>query len=533
MRRQNHPLTVILAALLLAPAMAFAEFNPFSLLNDALQQTSQELTHPAPQKPTHKAQQPAARPGTHKGNVLEDNRQIVYEGYSERLLPIKEMVRKGQLKKALDTLTGQYKNPNQMDLLAHLQVGLLRLDSAQTQEAIRDFTVAERAIISHNQQSTVGGFFSGFKNIAVSTLSGNEELSDYQGVGFERVLILNYKSIAYLLQGERKAYNVTRRAIDLQNLEKKKFDEKIRQAKKELREEKKKHKSEGVKVQGLDDLLERQYKANERKALSVPSAFVNPFGFYVAGMVQELDSYEDPSLRDNARIAYKKALELNPKSRVIKLAIRQLKKPPPRKRRLVHVIVGDGFAPEKKLLKFDLTLGRGLPTEIELPIYEPVPNKVHHVEVQTTKGRRWARLSEVADITALALRHEKDAGPLVKLRMMTTVVRNLIEDNAWNQAAQRTGLFGGVVLAVKKERDKMAHPDLRSWSLLPSRLLAARFYVPKSVNRLKIVSYDKRGRVLASRLVRLDRESHNLVYARTLDKTIYTVSSKKMWVGRW
>ena len=532
MIRQKHAITGLSAALLLTPLIASAEFNPFSVLTDALQQTSQELAYPGTITPTQPEKRPSTKPGSQKGNVLEDNKQIVYEGYSERLLPIKEMVRMGKLKEALDTLTGQYKNPQQMDLLAHLQAGLLKLDSAQTEEAIRDFTFAERAIISHNQQSTVGGFFSGFKDIAISTLSGNEELSDYQGVGFERVLILNYKSIAYLLQGERKAYNITRRAIDLQNIEKKKFDKRVREAKIEVRKEKKKQKSEGLQSEGLDALIERQYKTNERKALSVPSAFVNPFGFYVAGVVQELDSYEDPSLRDNARIAYKKALDLNPKSKVIQLAVRQLRKPPPRNRRLVHVIVGDGFAPEKKLLKFNLTLGRGLPTVIELPIYEPVPNRVHHVEVQTTKGRRWARLSEVADITALALRHEKDAAPIVQLRMMTTVIRNLIEDQAWNQVAQQTGLFGGVILAAKKERDKMAHPDMRSWSLLPSRLLAARFYVPKSVNRLKIVSYDKRGRVLASRLVRLDRESHNLVYARTLDKTIYTVSSKKMWVGR-
>ena len=532
MRWQKPATALFLAALSLVPAAAGAGFNPFGALNEALQETSRGLSSPAAGAQAHPVERQAAAPGAPGGQVTADQRRVVYEGYSQLLVPIKEMVRKGQLKQALAALVQQYKEPQQMDLLAHLQVGLLELDSADTREAVRHFTMAEQSLVADSGQSTVGGFFSGFKNLALSTVSGNAELSDYQGAGFERVLMLNYKSIAYMLQGERKAYNVTRRAIDLQNIEKKRFDEKVREAKKEIRKEKKKQKGKGAELEGLDALVEQQYKVNERKALSVPSAFVNPFGFYIAGVVQELDSYEDPSLRDNARISYKKALELNPKSKVIKLAMRQAGKPPPRNRRLVHVIVGDGFAPEKKLLKFDLSLGRGLPTEIELPIYEPVPNKVHRIEVQTTKGRRWARLSEVSDITALALRYQKDAGPLVQLRMMTTVIRNLIEGEAWNQAAQRTGLLGGVILSLKKERDKMAHPDLRSWSLLPSRLLAARFYVPRSVNRLKIVSYDKRGRVLASKLVKLDEESHNLVYARTLDKTIYTVSSKKMWIGR-
>ena len=460
------------------------------------------------------------------------NQRIVYEGYSQELLPIKELVRKGKLQEAIRAFSNKYKEADDQDLLAHLQFGLLKLDAGDTSEAVRHFSMAERSILGEKEKSTVSSFFSGFKDVAVSTLSGNEELSRYEGLGFERILMLNYKSIAYMLEGDRRAYNVTRRAIDLQNIEKKKFDAMVREARRKIKEEAKEQRAKGADIEGLEDVVQQQYKANRKKALSVPSAFVNPFGFYVAGIVQELDSYEDPSLRDNARISYKKALQLNPKSTVIKQAIRELKRPPPRNRRLVHVIVADGFAPEKKLLKFDLSLGRSLPTEIELPIFEPVPSKVHRVEVRTTRGKRWARLSDVADITALSLRFQKDAAPLMQLRMMTTVIRNLIEGQVWNETAKQSGILGSLVLSLKKERDKMAHPDMRSWSMLPSRLLAARFYVPKSVSRIKIVTFDKRGRVLASKLVNLEKESHDIVYARTLDNTIYTVSSRKMWVGR-
>ncbi len=521
--------SLVVAGLISPSPHASAEFNPFSALGKA-------LSAPAGQPP----QDPAPRQTAQADNRGEDplglskagKRRVVYEGYSQELLPIKALVHDGKLDKAIQALSEKYKDPEAMDLLAHLQLGLVRLDAADTDAAIRHFSQAERSLVASEEQSTVSSFLSGFKNITLSTVSGNEELSDYKGVGFERILMLNYKSIAFMLQGKRQAYNVTRRAIDLQNIEKKKFDELVREAKKEIEKETKEQQKKGADLQGLDAIVEEQYKETEKKALSVPSAFVNPFGFYIAGVVQELDSYEDPSLRDNARISYKKALELNPKSAVIKQAMREMKKPPPRNKRLVHVIVGDGFAPEKKLLKFDLSLGRSLPTEIELPIYEPVPGKVHRIEVQTTGGRRWARLSEVADITALALRFQKDAEPLMQLRMMTTVIRNLIESEMWNQTARQTGVFGSLILSLKKERDKMAHPDMRSWSLLPSRLLAARFYVPRSVSRIKIVSYDRRGRVLASKVVNIDKESHNIVYARTLDGTMYTVSSDKMWVGR-
>jgi len=344
--------------------------------------------------------------------------------------------------------------------------------------------------------------------------------------------MLNYKSIAYLLEGDRNAYNVTRRAIDLQNKEKKAFEEKIREAKQEITKKEKEQKDKGAELNkvGFASLLKKQYKSSDKKASKVASAFVNPFGFYIAGVVQELDSYEDKSLRDNARISYKKALKLNPKSDVIKQAIRDIKKPAPKDRRLVHVIVGDGFAPEKKLLKFDLSLGFGLPTNIELPIYEAVDSKVHRIEVQTSTGKRWAKLSEVADITALALRHQKEAGPLQQISMMTTVIRNVIEGHAWNQATQSAGIFGSLVSSVKSKREKMIHPDTRSWSTLPSRLMAARFYVPKSVSRIKISAYNKENKRLSTKLVNIDKNSHNVVYARTLNNTLYTASSDTMWV---
>jgi len=463
---------------------------------------------------------------------VDSKREVIYEGYTKDMLAIKKMISSGEIGEAIKARQQGNKDPDKFDLLTNLELGLMSLDAEDVKSAQGNFSSAERLQVGKEDQSTVSSFFSSIGSTTISTISGNAELGDYPGVGFERVLMLNYKSIAYLLEGDRNAYNVTRRAIDLQNMEKKAFEEKIRDAKKEIAEQEKEQKEKGAELNkvGFGSLVKKQYKSSDKKASKVASAFVNPFGFYIAGVVQELDSYEDKSLRDNARISYKKALKLNPKSDVIKQAIRDIKKPAPKGRRLVHVIVGDGFAPEKKLLKFDLSLGFGPPTHIELPIYEAVDSQVHRIEVQTSTGKRWARLSEVADITALALRHQKEAGPLQQLSMMTTVIRNVIEGHAWNQATQSAGVFGSLVSSVKDERDKMVHPDTRSWATLPSRLMAARFYVPKSVSRIKISAYNRKGKRLSTKMVNIDKNSHNIVYARTLNNTLYTASSDTMWV---
>lgn len=519
----------VVSLLFVVCSPAAHSFNPFESLSKALNsdtgQTSQDDTGGA--QPAGSTQSGRLNRGSASG------RQVVYEGYARDMLPVKQKLADGEIDDAIETKQKQYPKPEDHDVLAHLELGALSLDAAKFREAQDHFTHAEQGQVEQKDRSTVGGFFSSVRDTTISTVTGNEELGEYQGPGFERVLMLNYKSIAYMLDGDRKAYNVTRRAIDLQNIEKKKFDEQVRAAEQEIAENKKEQKEKGADLEkvGFDAVVEEQYQAADRLAKKVPSAFVNPFGFYMAGVVQELDSYEDRSLRDNARISYQKALELNPNSSVIKQAVNSLKKPPRKDSRLVHVVVGDGFAPEKKLLKFDLSMGLAMPTEIELPIYEPVPSQVHRIEIQTTKGKRWAKLSEVADITALALRYQQDASPLAQLRMMTTVIRNVVEGHAWNQAARQSGILGGLVMAVKQERDAMVHPDMRAWTTLPSRLLAGRFHVPKWVSVIKLTVYDEQDRVLNSRVVKIDKNSHNFVYARTIDKTLYTASSDEMWVG--
>ena len=528
----------IAVPLVLFCAVPAQAFNPLEALGKAIDEAAQQTQQDQRRQVAPGAQRRAAAPAqamrpTHLGISMTGKRQVVAEGYTKEMAPIKDLMAQGRVSDALRAKRPQDKQPEDLDMLANLELGVLAIDAAVLSDAKASFELAERKLGTKDERSTVVGFFSGAKDTVLATLTGNAELGEYPGAGYERVLMLNYKSIAHLLDGERSAYNVTRRAIDLQNIEKKKFDELVREAQAKIKEEEAKQKEKGADLAayGFDAVVEEQYEATEKQALKVPSAFVNPFGFYVAGVVQELDSYEDKSLRDNARISYKKALELNPKSDVIKQAVKDLAKPAPRARRMVNVIVGDGFAPEKKLLKFDLSLGASLPTQVELPIYQPVRSRVHRVEIQTTSGKRWARASEVADISALALRFQKDSGPIQQLRMMTTVVRNIIEGQAWNQATQSAGIFANLIGKVKETRDEMVHPDMRSWSTLPSRLLAARFFVPKSVSRIKIVVFDARGRKLSSKVVDIDQNSHNVVYARTLDKTLYTSSSSKMWVG--
>ena len=413
------------------------------------------------------------------------------------------------------------------EVLTYLENGNLAICAGNANQAIDKFASAEHVLAKNESSTKAGGWFNKGATFAMETLLGNEELGDYSCEGYERVLMLNLKSIAFLLEGKREAYNVTRRSINWQETEKKRFEDKIRSAKQNLAAEEMKQKRRGESfsdAMSLTAMLAKDYAPMDTKATTVPSAYVNPFGYYVAGMVQEFESYNEPSLRDNAYISYKKALEFNPGCRVLREIVADIKNPPPQGKRLVHVVAGDGFVPEKRLLRTGIKTDKSV-VPVKLPIYVPMPSQVSRIEVTDIKGKNLATLSTIADVEAICLRNQKDGAPLRELRLYMTVMRSAVEQGV----SDGLGSFGKVFSDV---RDKMTTPDMRSWMTLPASMQAARFYIPASTDQIKIVTYDITGKKLATSTVTLDSSSHNFVSVRSIDRTLYVQANKKMWFAK-
>lgn len=456
----------------------------------------------------------------------QDKRQnVYYAGYSKEFQKVKQWMASGNLKDVDKFYTAReaeilkknqtkWQSIEEIGLLRWMERGTLYLDEGNLDKSIKSFNNAEEILNVRQKDSIASDFLTSITAFAAETATGNEEFQEYPGEGYEKVLMLNYKSIAFLINGKRQAYNVARRAIDWQNLEKTLFQEKIEAAKKESKEQN----SGG----DSDDEWMNSYKALDKIATRVPSAFVNPFGYYVTGMIQEYESRDDRSLKDNARIAYKKALELNPESKVLKQAVKDMKsRKSPGNRRLLHIVVADGFAPEKKMLVYNYSAGNGV-IPVKLPIYEPVPSKVARIEVQTTGGKRLARLSPVADIEAICLRHQKDSEAFRSLRVGLSIARAV----GVNQAASNLSVFGNMLSSAAND---LAAPDMRSWMSLPASLQAARLYISKNTKKLKIVSFDAKGRRLASKTVTINTPSDAFIYARSIDKQMYAHGSDTMW----
>jgi len=454
---------------------------------------------------------------------------LYYAGYSKDFQAVKQSMLDGDLqavedfysqreKKIREESQSEWQLIENIGLLRWMERGTLSLDSGNLEEGIRDFGRAEDIMNVRQQDSEAEDLLTSFMTFTAETITGNEEFQEYPGEGYEKVLMLNYKSIAYLLDGKRKAYNVTRRAIDWQNMEKQKFQD-------ELSEAKEKQASQGSNTASDNNSSDWQasYKALDEIAEKVPSAYVNPFGYYIAGMIQEFESKDDRSLRDNARISYEKALELNPKSKVIKQAVKDMQKKQSKdNKRLLHVVVADGFAPEKKMLLHQIPTSKGL-IPIKLSIYEPTPSSVARIEVQTASGKRLAKLSPVADVEALCLRHQKDTEAFRSLRVGLAIARSA----GVNQATSQLGVFGALLGNAVND---MAAPDMRSWMSLPATIQAARLRISKKVKQVKIVTYAADGRRLSSKTVKLSTKTGNFVYARSLEKQLYAIDAKQLWL---
>lgn len=484
--------------------------------------------------------------------VAPGEQRLVHAGYGRFFQPIRELIAKGRFDDAqasYDDLTKKIKTVSEcnpgietcetMDpslssdgaapgtFLSALEKGALALDSGKISEGIEKLTMAEAEITERKKKSGPLAFLEEGATFLAETLLGVEELGDYKGEGFERVLILNYTTIAYLLRGDRKAYNVTRRAIDWQNLEKRRFEDELRKAKEKLKKLQEEQQQQGRDVSGLgiNQALSERYAQNAQKADKVPSAYVNPFGYYVAGMVQEFESYADPSLRDNARISYEKALELNPSSDALKQAIRELKgQAPPRGNKLVHVVVAEGLAPLKKTMVFGMQFGNMI-FPVKVPIYETVPSPIQSLEARTPDGTSLGMLSPLADIEAIALRHERDSEPFRNLRVSLAVVRTVFEKHLFQQ-------LGGLGDLLGRARDAMTTPDMRSWLSLPARIHVGRFHVPKTVNAIRLVARDEAGHPKATKDIELG-PTHGFVYVRCVEDNLAAYTNKTLWLAKF
>ncbi len=389
--------------------------------------------------------------------------------------------------------------------LSLLERGLLTLNTGDFNRALLYFDAAE--IKMEQEENAIAKAGSAVGKGAFAGLTGSEEATDYILRGYEKVMLYNYKALCYMLQGDRRAYNVTRRAIAKQQEEWEAFKTMLEKA--QEREKSLSNENEGSKgsLEGGD--TRDQYTI--KKAASVPSAYVNPFGDYMNGMIMEIDSVQDASMRDNARIAYSKVLDNNKNCLAAKQAVGQLKgSGAPKGQKMVQVLLADGFSPEKKVLSSGYRFGK-YSAVVNYAQATPLPSQVAGAAAGNTA------MGPLSDVEALILRDDQDRAPLRNLLFTAAVLRSGAVSH-----------FGGALGA--NLMSKAQKPDTRSWLSLPGKVLVARMYVPQNAKDIEIQTKTQNGRALNKIKVPLSAKGPTVIYAASYDGKLRAYANKSSWL---
>lgn len=499
------------------------------------------------------------------GSASAPNSQgAVYSGYSKQFQVMKENLVNGKTKEIGDAFNAEDLKlregcesdtafRDKVGLLGYMERGSMALTLGNNDNCL-DFIGKGEEILEERTRESISKENLAKVGSVATEIVGFGDQGRYFGNGFERVMMLNLKSMAYLLNGDLRAYNVARLAITWQDEEKDKFQNIIDENLKQQAEEDSKQDNKdtattdapqagqksGIASQTpLFRAIQKEFAKYDAKALTVPSAYVNPFGDYLAGVIQEFRSMKDPSLKSNALISYQKALTLNPNSDVIKTAVAALggtspaaveesskaknakavrKEASPKTEGLLHVIALDGLVPEKKTLPLSVGAPQSSIT-IKVPVYDNVPNRVASIKITTPTGTSLGELTTVADMEALCFRHQKDSTPL----MYTAIMASGFRDILLQQGLKKLGALGQV---VGKKVNEQLNPDTRSWMSLPSSVKAARILPPVGLKEIAISVYDNQGKLVSSRTVQLNGTSNNFVIIRSVDKALYVNVSK-------
>ena len=400
-----------------------------------------------------------------------------------------------------DKLVAQYSE------IALLERGLLTLNSGDYRRAIHFFDAAELKMEQEESKGIASKGFSFMTKGAFTGLTGAEEASDYILRGYEKVMLYNYKALCYMLMGDRRAYNVTRRAIAKQQEEWEKFKTMVEKAKEE---EEKRLAEKGGSAGSLESGDTRD-TYTKKKAESVSSAFVNPFADYVNGMIMEIDSLQDRSLRDNAALAYKKVLDNNPRCTVASQAHNQLRKgTPPTGRKMVQVILADGFSPERKIQSSTYRMGQ-LSAIVNFSQATPYPTPV------TSAVAGGVALAPLSDMEAIILRDDLDSAPFRSLMFVSAAIRSGM-----------ASYLGGHRLA--EFTSKAQKPDTRSWLTLPSKMLVARMYVPMGQKQIELQTRNASGRVVGKTVVPLAAKGVTVIYAVSYENQLRAYANSSSWL---
>lgn len=414
---------------------------------------------------------------------------------NRELLRAETLMASGQPHDALDALDVKRRD----DLCAKLDRGVYRSALGDVTGGNAEFDRAIQEIRGYESRATVSATET---SRAAGTLLVNDKVLEYQGEGFEKVLVHTLKARNYLLLGDYEAARVEIRNANMrQDDERKRHQTEIDAATSE-------GKRNRVDMTKLSNDVDSHFADSTAILGRLQNVYQNPFATYLSGVVYELN--DEPG---DAFIDYKKAYALAPNTVVgedlARLATKLHRKDEVAKLTLPKVdakavpgntlvIIDNGFAPQKAEIKFPIPVPNNV-LFAAVPITRPVPTNLGEAEIVGEDGRILGRTEMMVDIEAMSVRNLHDRYPAIIVRQTLRAVAKGAAEEASRQAAARQDATAGAVVQLLNVGINAVteQADLRGWYGLPRSIHVARVSLPPETKEVKLRMLSPYGNVMS------------------------------------
>ena len=360
-----------------------------------------------------------------------------------------------------DDTISTIKSDNENELLKNAEIGLTYYfkGSYSTSNGYLD-----RAINQYRINENKASF-------ALSNILRDE----YQGEGYDKVFLHNYKAINYLMLGSAENARVEARSSNLYQME----------AKKKLSEFKSNNGTSNQSFSRFDRIF------NSVNPKHTP--YQNPFAYYISAL-----GYEEDGDYDQALVDIRNAIRYAPYSNVLKEKLSQYRGG--NKRESVELFFDVGKSPRKSQVKIPLDMGNGETRMAYLPAFSQVyKSDIDYIRVVDSSHNEVAKTSLLSDIKAIKINEFRE-----KLPSMTYILTKEAGVTLASKALDEKSK--GIATIFKVANAIYSQQDTSTWGLLPEKILVASF-IPKSNESYSMEFVSRSGKILQKSRLRLDRKN--------------------------
>lgn len=366
-------------------------------------------------------------------------------------------------------------------LLFMMERGRVAQLAGDYETSIEDFKVSMRGFSQAEERATI----SASRSLqAGGSLLSNEKAIDYDGEGYEKVMVHQFQAMNYLFLQDRSAALVeVRRANEQQGVLMREYEDELEGLS-----------SDQSRAGGNAGKISSAYAAMNNVTRHVKNSFQNAYTFYVSGLI-----YEANGDLNDAYIDYKKALEIFPENQYVQQDVLRLAEALQMRDDLAHykklysqnvikpesrdgsvvVLYEQGFAPVKTEIRIGLFVLSSI-QHITFPIYAEPWRPTEPLHARSGEVRL-GESEPIVYIYALAAKALQEQGPMLLARQF---LRLAMKANLARQSEKNFGLAGTIGATLYNVVSEQA--DRRSWLTLPNNAQILRHYLSAGQHQLEL-----------------------------------------------